>query len=52
MTSRESCPECGSEEFDDTGEPGDTSAIERLPRLAIYVCRECGTAWDAEKPKP
>jgi hypothetical protein len=50
MSSIESCPECGCEEYDDTGQPGHPSASDRLPDLVIYVCRECGTAWDAEKP--
>lgn len=49
MSAPESCPECGSEDYDET-EPDDATA-RRLPGVAIYVCRDCGTAWDAEKPR-
>jgi predicted RNA-binding Zn-ribbon protein involved in translation (DUF1610 family) len=45
----ESCPECGSEEFDELA--ADDATSRRLANVVVYVCRDCGTAWDAEKPR-
>ena len=49
MSATESCPECGSEEFDEL--TPDDATSERLPSGVVYVCRECGTAWDAEQTR-
>jgi uncharacterized Zn finger protein len=50
MTSDESCPECGSEEFHEI--TTDDASSRHLPdAVVVYVCRDCGTAWDAEKPR-
>jgi len=49
MSEAESCPECGSTQFDELGT--DEATTGQLPNNVIYVCRDCGTAWDAEKPR-
>jgi rubrerythrin len=52
VTAKESCPECGSEDFDAADDAEHTRATpDRLrDHLVVYICRDCGTAWDAEKP--
>lgn len=49
MSAVESCPECGSEDFDELT-PDDATA-HRLQDVVVLVCRDCGTAWDAEAPR-
>ncbi len=49
MSTAESCPECGSEQFDELAPDDETS--RRLANAVVFVCRDCGTAWDAEKPR-
>ena len=48
----EECPECGSQDFEEAEAPGQNSPPDAQRRMVIYVCHECGTAWDAEKPTP
>lgn len=52
MTMKESCPECGSEDFDEADESAAALPLpDRLRDLVVYICRDCGTAWDAERPR-
>lgn len=49
MSTAESCPECGSEQFDELAPDDETS--RRLANAVVFACRDCGTTWDAEKPR-